>query len=56
MFFVSQKRLLRLVIFSIKKVTQGDEYQNFLLNKKFFIPYLLSNNFPKPHLKFCLLN
>ncbi len=26
-----------------KKVTQGNEYQNFLLKKKFFIHFILSS-------------
>jgi len=45
-----------MVIFLFKKVTQEDEYQNFLLNKKFFIPILLSNYFRIINLIFCLLN
>ncbi len=28
------------LFFELKKVTQGNEYQNFSLNKKFFIPCL----------------
>ena len=34
-------RILRI---SIKKVSQGDEYQNFLLKKKFFIHSLFQTN------------
>jgi hypothetical protein len=36
--FTSQSQSTGRLFFDNKKVTQGNEYQNFFVNKKFFVP------------------
>ena len=43
------------LFFDLKKVTQGNEYQKFFLNKKFFIPSLLEKNIQHFNVKFCFV-